>query len=165
MEQYKKQFTAREETQPDTGDGDGHPSLDLDIPHENIGELVEVGGVLVSGGRAGVKDALLSLENGGGEGSQGGRKCVAKSARKLGKRWAKIASGLPDPTFRTSFMGGIVAEWRGEGGVSLEFSRRLKRAWIDISSSEGDWGMEIRLRRGGWKRLGKRLRRIVPKSD
>jgi len=86
-----------------------------------------------------------------------GRKCRKKAVRKLSEKWGEFGGDLPKAGFRVSVMGGVVAEWKNHG-VTVEFSRKLKRAWLDVSSPNGDWGQEFRLeKRRGWKNLHKSL--------
>lgn len=172
MPKYKQQPTT-EPKSPANEDADvGKDSLELDIPRERIGELVEVEGVLVPGVVEGsgeeqprAEARIKAIGDGAGDECRGGRKCCVKSTRRLLKKWGKLTRGLPEPEIRTSFMGGVVAEWRVGGLVFLEFSRRLKKAWIDVSSPDGDWGMEVLLGRGGWRRLRKKLHRVVGEGN
>jgi hypothetical protein len=127
---------------------------DMTIPIEHL-ESLSTEDIRAAGSeRAGnVEDEILlipSLQEGRGG---PGRRCRKKSAKYLAKKWKKVGAGVPSPSFRASFMGGIVAEWR-EQKTLLEFSRKVKKAWIDVSSPEGDWGMEFNLKSGkGWKKL------------
>lgn len=148
----------------------GQPHLDLEIPHGNLGELVEVEGVLVpdnlgphSGARGrGAEGRIAELATGRRNGAVGSREVRRKSVRKLSKKWKRLAEGFSEPTIRSSFMGGVVAEWGGGEMVSIEFSRRLKKVWVDSSSPHGDWGMEVKLGRGGWRKLRKKLTKMLP---
>ncbi len=107
-------------------------------------------------------DQILRLKGEVGcGGGVAGRRCCEKSLERLARKWDKLACGLPVPQIRSAFIGGVVAEWKRDQVVTLEFSRKLKKAWIDVSSHLGDWGTEVKLQRGGWKNLRKKLRRIL----